>query len=129
MPDNKLQKILYVEDDPDIQMIALIALENVGGFTVSTASSGIEALTLAVKDQPDLILLDVMMPKMDGLETIRQLRANEDTSEIPVIFMTAKTQDERVMNYRTAGAAGVIQKPFDPMTLADQVRKIWQQIH
>jgi len=129
MPDNKLQKILYVEDDPDIQMIALIALENVGGFSVSIASSGIEALTLAVKDQPDLILLDVMMPKMDGLETIRQLRANEDTSEIPVIFMTAKTQDERVMNYRTAGAAGVIQKPFDPMTLADQVRKIWQQIH
>ena len=128
MSENALQKILFVEDDPDIQVIGSMALEQVGGFSVTLASSGIEALALVTESPPDLILLDVMMPGMDGLEALKRLRANPETKDIPVIFITAKVQNQEVNQYLESGAVAIIPKPFNPMTLANQVREIWQHI-
>ena len=123
----ELQKILYVEDDPDIQLIGMLALQQVGGFSTVVASSGEEALGLAENCKPDLILLDVMMPGMDGITTLNKLRENLKFADIPVIFMTAKTQKSELDSYLESGALAVIPKPFDPMTLADQVSEIWQR--
>jgi len=125
MADQALQRILYVEDEPDIQMVARIALETVGGFQLLVCSSGQEALAAAPAFAPDLILLDVMMPGLDGpatLSALRQLPAFEAT---PVVFMTAKVQAGEVARYRQLGALDVIAKPFDPMMLAAKVRGIW----
>ena len=124
---SELKRILYVEDDPDIQMVARMALEVVGGFTLNTCSSGREAVQAAAGFAPDLILLDVMMPDMDGPATLAALRALPATSTIPVIFMTAKVQAAEVSHYKSLGAAGVIAKPFDPMALPQQVHTLWLQ--
>lgn len=121
-----LQRILYVEDEPDIQAVAKLALEMVGGFAVKVCSSGEEALREAEAFAPDMILLDVMMPGMDGPSTLKALRALPSLADIPVAFMTAKVQPAEVAHYRTLGARDVIAKPFDPMTLASQVRAIWE---
>ncbi|WP_031387275.1 response regulator [Desulfonatronum thiodismutans] len=124
-----LQKILYVEDEPDIQAVAKIALEMVGGFTLKACSSGQEALD-SVKDfHPDLILLDVMMPGMDGPTTMRKLRDQPGMAAVPMVFMTAKVQPQEVQEYLAQGAKGVIAKPFDPMKLSEEVRAIWEQGH
>ena len=120
-----LNRILFVEDDPDIQAVGQLALEAVGGFKVTTCSSGGEALTVAPTFAPDLILLDVMMPGMDGPETLRQLRTLAATRNTPVVFMTAKVQRHEVAQYLALGAVNVIAKPFDPMTLASTIREIW----
>jgi two-component system, OmpR family, response regulator len=114
----ELQRILYVEDDPDIQVIAVMVLETISGFTIEACSSGSEALTKAVAFKPDLILLDVMMPGMDGPETLKGLRGFAELALTPVVFMTAKVQPQEVEGYLKLGAVGVIAKPFDPMTLA-----------
>lgn len=127
MPDTKLERILYVEDEPDIQTVARIALETVGGFVVRICSSGAEALEAFAQFKPDCVLLDVMMPGMDGPATLKALRALPGAAHIPVIFMTAKVQASEVSRYRALGALGVIAKPFDPMTLANAVRDIWTQ--
>lgn len=119
-----MNRILYIEDEPDIREIAILSLREVGGFVVATASSGREALGMAATFGPDVILLDVMMPGMDGPETLRELRKKPETAQTPVIFMTAKVQSHEVGSYRKLGAVDVIPKPFDPMTLADQVREI-----
>ena len=124
-----LQRILYVEDEPDIQAVAKMALEMVGGFVVKICSSGEEALKDGQGFMPDLILLDVMMPNMDGPSTLLALRQQTALSETPVIFMTAKVQPIEVEYYKSIGAKGVIAKPFDPMTLATQVRTIWETSH
>ena len=122
---SELKRILYVEDEPDIQAVAKLALEMVGGFTVRVCSSGEEALKVATDFAPDMILLDVMMPGMDGPSTLKALRNLPSLAKIPVAFMTAKVQPQEVEQYRSLGALDVIAKPFDPMTLADQVRAIW----
>ncbi|MBS1146887.1 MAG: Response regulator receiver domain protein (CheY-like) [Proteobacteria bacterium] len=121
-----LQRILYVEDEPDIQAVAKLALEMVGGFTVKVCSSGEEALREAVAFAPDMILLDVMMPGMDGPSTLMALRELPSLAELPVAFMTAKVQPAEVAHYKSLGARDVIAKPFDPMALASQVRAIWE---
>ena len=121
-----LQRILYVEDEPDIQAVAKLALEMVGGFAVKVCNSGEEALREAEAFAPDMILLDVMMPGMDGPSTLKALRALPSLADVPVAFMTAKVQPAEVAHYRTLGARDVIAKPFDPMTLASQVRAIWE---
>ncbi|MFL6656898.1 MAG: response regulator [Massilia sp.] len=123
----ELNLVLYVEDDPDIQMVAQMALEVVGGLTLRSCSSGQEAIDAAATCQPDLILLDVMMPGLDGPATLAQLRKLPNTASTPVVFMTAKVQTAEVAYYKTLGALGVIAKPFDPMQLAQQVRQFWQQ--
>jgi len=120
-----LNKVLYVEDEDDIRTVAQLALEVVGGLTLRSCSSGEEAVQAAVGFAPDLILLDVMMPGMDGPSTLAALRELTLLKDVPVIFMTAKVQPSEIAYYRSLGALDVIAKPFDPMTLADQVRAIW----
>lgn len=122
-----LARILYVEDEPDIRMVAQMALEAVGGFTVIACPSGSEALAAAPTAQADLLLLDVMMPGMDGPSTLKALRALPATAGTPVIFMTAKVQAAEVAQYRELGAIDVIHKPFDPMELSAQISRIWAQ--
>ena len=124
-----LEKILIVEDDPDIQTVARMALEAIGGFTVETSDSGKEALKNAPAFEPDLILLDVMMPEMDGPTTLTEMRAIPTLEATPVVFCTAKAMPSELEQYKALGSAGVIAKPFDPMTLADQVREIWNRHH
>ena len=119
-----VSKVLLVDDEPHIRRIGELSLKGVGKWTAVLASSGPEAVTLAEKESPDLILLDVMMPGMDGPATLQQLRASEVTARIPVIFMTAKVQRHEVDKYLAAGAVGVIPKPFDPMALPSQILHI-----
>jgi CheY-like chemotaxis protein len=121
-----LNKILYVEDEPDIQAVAKLALEAIGGFTVKICSSGQEALAELPGFAPDVILLDVMMPGMDGPSTLKALRELDGAGNTPVIFMTAKVQPQEVAHYKALGALDVIAKPFDPMTLSANVRSIWE---
>lgn len=125
MTSRALKRILYVEDETDIQTVAKLALESVGGFEVEICNSGTNALKRAPAFAPDLILLDVMMPDMDGPTTLTALRALPGTADTAVIFMTAKVQNSEVENYKKLGAIDVIPKPFDPMTLAQTVREIW----
>lgn len=122
-----LQRILYVEDEPDIRAVTRLALEAVGGFTVEVCSSGQEAQTKGADFAPDLILLDVMMPGMDGPTTLKALRGIAALSATPVIFMTAKVQANELAEYKAMGALDVIPKPFDPMTLAEQIKTIWSR--
>lgn len=124
-----LKRILYAEDEPDIQAVAKLALEMVGGFEVLICGNGVEALQKVGDFAPQLILLDVMMPGMDGPTTLQNLRANAATAAIPVIFLTAKVQPPEVVQYQAMGALDVIAKPFDPMTLAAQVKAIWGRSH
>ncbi len=121
-----LQRILYVEDEADIRQVAQLALEAVGGFTVKLCASGEEAINEAAAFAPDMILLDVMMPGMDGPSTLAALREQPALAAVPVAFMTAKVQPSEVEHYRFLGARDVIAKPFDPMTLAEQVRTVWE---
>lgn len=118
-----LQTVLLVDDEPDIRRIGQISLSAVGQWNVLTASSGAEAIELASSRAPDLILLDVMMPGLDGLSTLQRLRAAPETQSIPVIFMTAKAQKQELSRYLDTGAAGVIIKPFDPLTLPQQIQQ------
>jgi len=127
MPE--LQRILHVEDDPSIQAVTKVALEAVGGFQVLSCSSGQAALDQLVAFAPDFILLDVMMPDMDGPQTLAHIAQLIDIEQVPVAFMTAKVQPAEIAHYRSLGARDVIIKPFDPMQLAAQVRKIWSQSH
>jgi two-component system, OmpR family, response regulator len=128
MSRGNLESILYVEDDGDIQTVAQIALEVVGGFQLKTCSSGKESIEVAGGFKPDLLLLDVMMPEMDGPTTLESLRKCPNTATTPVIFMTAKVQTNEVNFYKSLGALGVIAKPFDPMKLAGQVQSLWDEI-
>lgn len=122
-----LKRILMVEDDPDIQTVAQFALEAVGGFNVQVCGDGKRALEQTLAFQPDLILLDVMMPGMDGPAVLKALRANSQMSGTPIIFMTAKVQPQEVAHYKELGALEVISKPFDPMLLSDMIHQIWEQ--
>ena len=124
-----LNRILYVEDEADIQAVAQIALEAIGGFSVTICSSGKEAIQAAPRLGHDLILLDVMMPDMDGPSTLKALRGIPQTAATPVIFMTAKVQPHEVAQYKEMGAIAVIPKPFDPMTLSATVRRLWEEAH
>ena len=120
-----LCRILDVEDQPDIRLVAKMALEVVGGFTVMACASGKEALNCAPDALADLLLLDVMMPGMDGPSTLQALRELPATAHTPVVFMTAKVQAAEVALYKAMGALEVISKPFDPMKLSGQLRQIW----
>ena len=121
-----LTTILLVDDEPDIQAVARLALEALGGYRVACCSSGREAIDQVAGIRPDIILLDVMMPGMDGPGTLRALREEARTASIPVIFMTAQVQPQEVVAYKALGVLDVISKPFDPMRLAVTVRRIWE---
>ncbi len=122
-----MTRLLHVEDELDIQEVAKMSLELIGGFEVEGAASGAEGVAKAVLLSPDIILLDVMMPGMDGLETLKVLRMKPETCHIPVIFMTAKVQSHELLQYKLIGALGVIHKPFDPVQLPDQVKELLKQ--
>ena len=119
-----ISKILIVDDDEDIRTVSEIVARRVGQWDVVLAASGEEALERARAEQPDVILLDVMMPGMDGLETLTKLRDDSTTSSIPVIFLTAKAQSHEVERYLALGVDGVIVKPFEAMALPDEIRRI-----
>lgn len=127
MSGKALGRILYVEDEPDIQTVARLALEMVGGYQVEVCSSGREALERVAQFKPDLILLDVMMPEMDGPSTLEALREQEATADTPVIFVTAKVQSQEIAQYKAMGALDVIAKPFDPMGLPKEIEEIWNR--
>lgn len=125
----ELKRILYAEDEPDIQAVAKIALETVGSFELKICNNGEEALANAVSYAPDLLLFDVMMPGMDGPTAYQAIKELPELANTPVIFMTAKVQPAEVTEYKNMGAIDVIAKPFDPMTLAEQIQTIWQQYY
>jgi CheY-like chemotaxis protein len=117
-------KVLIVDDEPDIRRIAKLGLSRVGGMEVVEAANGMEALVRAKEDKPDAVLLDVMMPRLDGPSTLARLREDPATSGIPVVFLTAKAIAAELDRLKSLGAAGVLTKPFDPMTLARELRAI-----
>jgi len=117
---SKRKRILYIEDESDLQWLVKHILESVGGFNVLVCSSGPEGLRRAPEFAPDLILLDVMMPEMDGFSVLRALRARPESATVPVVFFTARTQEGN--EYRELGADGVIAKPFEPRGLVERVR-------
>jgi len=116
-----LSKILLVEDDPDIQKVVRMSLKLRGIKDVVVAENGEECLAVVGEVKPDVILLDVMMPRMDGYETCRRLKANPETQSVPVIFLTAKAQQFEIKRGIQEGAIGYLTKPFDPMTLHEQI--------
>ena len=117
-------KVLIVDDEPDIRRIAKLGLARVGKMDVVEATNGTEALARAKEDHPDAVLLDVMMPGLDGPSTLARLREDPATSGIPVVFLTAKAIATEVDRLKSLGAAGVLTKPFDPMTLARELRGV-----
>ncbi len=122
---SELQRVLYVEDEPDIQAVAKLALEVVGGLTVQVCSNGDEALSSAPGFAADLLLLDVMMPGMDGPTTLGKLRELAAYADTPAVFMTAKVQPSEVAHLKSLGAIEVIAKPFDPMSLATTLKQLY----
>jgi CheY-like chemotaxis protein len=126
---NSLASVLYVDDEPDIREIAALALGLDGTLDVRTAGSGIEALAAARERAPDLMLLDVMMPDLDGPATLARFRAEPALATIPAVFVTAKTLPSELARFRALGAADVLSKPFDPMRLLEQVRLVWERLH
>ena len=127
MPNRPLRKILFVDDDLDILTIARYALANLKDVEMKFVSSGEEAIREVIPFQPDLILLDVMMPKMDGITTFKIIRELPASAHIPVVFFTAKVQKEEISTYLKAGGIDVITKPFDPIALPALIMKIWEK--
>jgi CheY-like chemotaxis protein len=113
--------ILIIDDEACIQEVIQISLETIAGWEVITASSGEDGITKAIREQPDAILLDVMMPYLDGLATFRRLQAEPKTQQIPVLLLTAKIQTSELQQYKKMGVKGTISKPFEPMQLAQEV--------
>ncbi|MDX1677343.1 response regulator [Arsukibacterium sp.] len=122
-----LQRVMHVEDDESIRTVAEIALTDVAGFTLLSCDSGQSALAQAEAFAPQLILLDVMMPQMDGLQTLAALRQLPSLRTTPVVFMTAKIQQAEKQRYLDVGAIGIIEKPFEPMLLGDMLSELYQQ--
>jgi len=118
------RRLLLVDDDELLREVAQVSLETVGGWEVRTAGSGAEALELALRERPDAVLLDVMMPGMDGPSTVVELRRQQATRDIPIIFLTAKVGGEGHEQWDHLGLVGVIPKPFDPMSLSTEVARL-----
>ncbi len=117
-------KALIIDDEDDVRQVVRLSLGRVGGMDVADASSGAAGVALAASSNPDFILLDLMMPEMDGVETLGRLRDDARTASIPVIFLTAKALPSEIERLRNLGALDVVVKPFNPMTLADELRTI-----
>ncbi len=115
------KRVLIIDDEPDIREVAQLSLEMVRGWEVVSAGSGAEGLRRAGEEKPDAILLDVMMPEMDGPAVLARLQSDPATAEIPVLFLTAKVQGADQRHLAGMGVIGVLAKPFDPLTLADEM--------
>jgi two-component system OmpR family response regulator len=120
-------KVLLIDDEDDIRAIARMSLARIGGCDVVAVPNGAQGVAAAAAERPDVILLDVMMPSMDGPTTLKALREGGDTAEIPVVFLTAKAMATEVERLKQLGARGVVTKPFDPLTLTDQVRALLEE--
>ena len=116
-----MRKILIIDDEDDIREVAALSLESVAGWDIVTANSGAQGIARAAEHHPDAILLDVMMPGMDGPTTFRELRKNPSTASIPVLLLTAKVQATDQKRFADLGVSAVLTKPFDPMTLSKQI--------
>ena len=127
MPDSELRHILYVDDEPDMRMLVQLTLENMGSMKVTACESGFEAVEIAQNNAPQLILLDVLMPDMDGPAVLKEIMSNPKTANIPVIFLTGRSAADSVASYKEMGAKGVLAKPFDLVALPDQVRTLWKE--
>src|SRR5688572_11492408 len=125
MPDRPLNRICYVEDDEDIQRIVRMSLERVGKMTVAVVSDRTQAFATIAEFRPDLVMLDWMMPVMDGPTLFRQMKQRPETSSLPVVFITAKASQRDLDELKALGAAGAISKPFSPKDLPEQLRAIW----
>jgi CheY-like chemotaxis protein len=128
MPDRPLLKICYVEDDDDIQRVARLSLERVGKMEVSIIGDPTIALEGILAFKPDLVLLDWMMPVMDGPTLFKRMRETEGLRDMPVVFLTAKASQRELDELRGMGAAGVLSKPFSPKDLPEQLRAIWRAL-
>ncbi|NCF24899.1 MAG: response regulator [Gammaproteobacteria bacterium] len=126
MVNDALQRILYVEDDADIRKIVSMSLEMVGDYTVAACGSCADALDVVDDFDPDLLLLDVMMPDVDGPTTLSRLRRRASAADAPAVFITAKVQAVDMAHYKRLGVFDVIVKPFDPLVLSDRIGQIWQ---
>lgn len=124
---DKIERILYVEDDQDIADVTIMTLEDLGGYDVKHCISGLKALEEIEEYEPDLVLLDVMMPGIDGAETFKCIKQNSNFEKLPVIFITAKSQKNEQEHYVSIGGSGVITKPFDPMTLCSTIETIYSE--
>ncbi len=125
--ETALKKIMLVEDEPDIQLITRLSLEVGGGYEVLVCGSGTEAVSCAQAYAPDLVLLDVMMPGMDGIATMGALRELPELAKTPVVFFTANAQRQIQQDLLLRGALGVIVKPIEPNVLVEQIRMLWQR--
>jgi two-component system OmpR family response regulator len=123
----ELKKILYAEDEPDVQTVVELTVQTMSDYEIKICGNGKILLDCVEEYNPDLILLDVMMPEMDGPTTFKILQSDENTKNIPVIFMTAKAQVQEVATFKETGILGVITKPFDPMNLCDEIQEIWSK--
>jgi CheY-like chemotaxis protein len=128
MPDRPLNRICYVEDDEDIQRIVRLSLEKVGKMTVEVVSDPTLAIEAIKAFQPDLVMLDWMMPKMDGPTLFREMKQRPETSALPVVFITAKASQRELDELTALGAIGTISKPFSPKDLPEQLRQIWKNL-
>jgi len=123
----ELKTILYVEDDIDIQLIVKIALESISKFELTICSSGAEALEVLSETKPDFLLVDVMMPEMDGPSLIQELKKREGMQNIPYIYITAKAHPNDIASLMVADALSVITKPFNPVNLGQEIQDIWDK--
>ena len=128
MPDRPLARICYVEDDEDIQRIVRMSLERVGKMTVEVVSDSTKAVDVIVAFKPDLVLLDWMMPVMDGPAVFRAMKERAETKDLPVVFITAKASQRELDELTALGAAGAISKPFSPKDLPNQLRAVWAKL-
>lgn len=126
MPAKNLRFVLYVDDDPDICTVVQAALSATADLEVATATSGGMAIDMALEEPPDLMLMDVLMPELDGPSTLIRMREHAPLVDIPAIFLTAKAMPAEVTQFLALGVIGVICKPFDPMRLAGDVSALWQ---
>lgn len=124
-----LQRILLADDEPDILEISRIALETVGGYEVSVCSSGMTLLERLAEFEPDLVVVDVLMPDMSGPEVLEEIRRKPEFDGVPVVYLTGVIQEEELDSLKESGVADVILKPFDPMKLADRIHGIWKGVH
>ena len=128
MPDRALNRVCYVEDDEDIQRIVRMSLERIGKMTVTVVSDPTKAIDAMLAFKPDLVMLDWMMPGMDGPTLFKQMKTRPEVSSLPVVFITAKAAQRDLDDLMTLGAAGTISKPFSPKDLPDQLRAIWKAL-
>jgi two-component system OmpR family response regulator len=124
-----LQRILHIEDVPSIQVVTRIALEKLGGFRILSCASGAEALAQVRQFDPDLILLDLELPQMDGLALLQQLAQLIDLQRIPVVLLTGRKEPVELADLRHLGVRQLLLKPFDPLLLATQLNAIWEAEH